>query len=534
MTTSSHPRVAPLSDDRRSRRVAIVDLGSNTFRLVVFRYSPNGPYAMADEIRETVRLSAGAVDGRITDEAIARGVTAARMYATYCQRSGIDEVVVGATSAIRDATNQREILDAFAQAGLPARVLSTEDEAYYGYLGIVNSMDFTDGFFLDVGGGSAQVGRITRRVLERSMSAPLGAVRMTETFHTGARSKKADIKAQRKHVLGLLAEHPWIANIGQELAGTGGTLRTLTAMTQRKSAYPLSIVHDYALTRDALGSLIEELASLPVADRERIPGLKRERADIILGGAITITTVMDVLGAECIRVCGQGLREGLFNAHRLHRLDPPLVPDVRRSTVLNLVDNFHIDRHHADHVARIATEIYDATAEAGLHPGDALDREWLWAAAMLHDIGVIVNYHDHHKHGWYLVLNSGLPGWDQRELVIIALLVRSHRKSIPNWEEFRPILMDGDDERIRRLIACLRIAEQLERDRTQAVQSVGVSVDGDAATLLLHGDADHAVAMWSASPETAIFERAFGVPMTLEPVRTPASDLPARTGSETS
>ncbi len=523
MTTSSLSRVAPIADDRRPRRVAIVDLGSNTFRLVVFRYVPNGPHAMADEIRETVRLSAGAVDGRITDAAIARGVSAARMYATYCARSGIEEIVVGATSAIRDATNQEEILTAFAEAGLPARVLSTSDEAYYGYLGVVNSMDFTDGFFLDVGGGSAQVGSVSRRILERSMSAPLGAVRMTEAFYPGARTKKAEIKAQRKHVADVLAEHPWISDGGHEMAGTGGTLRTLAAMAQRASGYPLSIVHDFGLTRSALEALIEQLAELPVSSRERVPGLKRERADIILGGAVTIATVMDTLGADTVRVCGQGLREGLFHAHRLRPLDPPLVPDVRRSTVMNLVDNYDLDRHHAEHVARIATEIFDATARSGLHAGDVTERGWLWAATMLHDIGVIVNYHDHHKHGWYLVLNSGLPGFDQRELVIIALLVRTHRKSIPNWDEYRPVLAEDDDARILRLAACLRIAEQLERDRTQAVQSVSVTIADGTATLHLHGDTDHAVAMWSATPETATFERAFGLPMALDTVSTASS-----------
>jgi len=477
---------------------------------VVFRHTPGGAYAMADEIRETVRLSAGASDGRLHEDAIARGVAAVRMYAAYCERTGVDEVIVGATSAVRDAVNQAEVLARFAEAGLEARVLSNEDEAYYGYLGIVNSMSFEDGYFLDVGGGSAQVGRVTRRVLERSMSEPLGAVRMTEAFHSGPRSKKADIKAQRKHVTDALARYPWITDLGLPLAGTGGTLRTLAAMAQKGSDYPLDIVHGYRLGRDTLGGLIEQVAARPVSQRSRIPGLKSERADIILGGAVTIATVMDVLGAEVINVCGKGVREGMFNEYRLSPADPPVVSDVRRETIINMADNYHVDRVHADHVARLAAEIFDGTARLGLHSGDAVEREILWAAAMLHDIG---DYHDHHKHGWYLVINSGLPGFDQRELVMIALLVRTHRKSIPDWSEFRPVLDDDDDARLMRLIACLRIAEQLERDRSQHVRSISVESRGKTVTLSLRGDTDHAIAMWSASPESAAFERAFGRPM---------------------
>lgn len=482
---------------------------------MVFRYTPGGVYAMADEIRETVRLSAGASDGVLHEDAIARGVAAVRMYAAYCERTGVDAVIVGATSAIRDATNQADVLERFRQAGVEARVLSGEDEAYYGYLGIVNSMAFEDGFVLDVGGGSAQVGRVSRRVLERSMSAPLGAVRMTEAFHQGTRSKKSDIKAQRKHVADVLATHPWIADLGLPLAGTGGAVRTLAAMEQKRSGYPLDVVHAYRLTRDALGALIDDVASRPVSQRSRIPGLKNERADIILGGAVTIATVMDTLGADVINVCSQGLREGLFNEHRLAPADPPLIPDVRRTTILNMADNYHVDRVHADHVARLACEIFDGTARLGLHPGDPVERELLWAASMLHDIGVIVDYHDHHKHGWYLVINSGLPGFDQRELVFIALLVRTHRKSLPDWSEFRPILQPDDDERLLRLIACIRIAEQLERDRSQQVRSISVEGGAETVTLHLRGDTDHAIAMWSASPETAVFERAFGHRMVL-------------------
>lgn len=482
---------------------------------MVFRFAPGGAFAMADEIRETVRLSAGASDGRLHEDAIARGVAAVRMYAAYCERTGVDEVIVGATSAIRDAANQADVLARFAEAGLVARVLSNEDEAYYGYLGIVNSMAFDDGFFLDVGGGSAQVGRVTRRILERSMSEPLGAVRMTEAFHPGARSKRADIKAQRKHVTDVLARHPWITDLGLPMAGTGGTLRTLAAMAQKSSGYPLDVVHAYRLTRDAVAGIIDQVAARPVSQRSRIPGLKSERADIILGGAVTIATVMDVLGADAVSVCSQGLREGMFNEYRLAPADPPLVPDVRRTTILNMADNYHVDRIHADHVARLALEIFDGTAHLGLHSGDPVERELLWAASMLHDIGVIVDYHDHHKHGWYLVINSGLPGFDQRELVLIALMVRMHRKSLPDWSQFHPVLAADDDQRLLRLVACLRIAEQLERDRSQHVRSIGVEGRGKTVTLRLHGDTDHAIALWSASPETSAFERAFGRRMQL-------------------
>jgi exopolyphosphatase/guanosine-5'-triphosphate,3'-diphosphate pyrophosphatase len=495
--------------------VAIVDLGSNSFRLVVFRYRPGGLFALTDEIREAVRLSAGMADGVLQPDAVTRATAAVRTYAAFCRTSGVSDVVVAATSAIRDAANQADVLALLAEHGLPARVLSPEEEAFYGYLGVVNSTTLEDGLFLDVGGGSAQIGRVSRRALERTMSAPIGAVRSTEAFLTSPRTKRNEVKSLRRHVQGYLDAEPWLGADGLPLVGTGGTVRTLAAMAQRASDYPLSEVHGYRLTRDALAAIVDALIGLPVSQRGRIPGLKADRADIILGGAIVVDTVMQHTGSDAMEICAQGLREGLFYERFLAPADPPLFPDVRRTSVTNVATRYGEDPRHIDHVARLSLEIFDGTARAGLHAGDPVEREWLWAASMLHDVGVIVDYNDHHKHGFYLVLNAGLPGFSHRELAMIALLVRSHRKSPPSFDWLMPVLEPGDDARFWRLAACLRLAEQMERDRAQLVSGVSVEARGKTVTLRLLADVEPSVSLWSAGREAPVFERAFGRRMRL-------------------
>lgn len=503
-------RVAPETPERRERRIAIVDLGSNSFRLVVFRAQPGGAFALTDEIREPVRLSAGMSDGELQPDAISRGAAAVHTYAAFCRTTGVDEVVVAATSAVRDATNQADVLAAFAEQGMDARVLSTEEEAYYSYLGIVNSTTLEDGLFVDVGGGSVQVGRVSRRSLERTLSEPIGAVRMTEAFLRTPRSKRSELKALRRHVNDVLSHAGWLAPNGLPLVGTGGAVRTLAAMAQRASEYPLSEIHGFVLGRGTLGEIIETLFRLPIGQRQRVPGLKADRADIILAAAVTIDVVMERVGVAAISVCSQGLREGLFYERFLAPADPPLFPDVRRASVLNVALRYGYDRPHTQHVARLALEIFDGTARVGLHAADQLERELLWSAAMLHDIGVIVDYHDHHKHGFYLILNAGLPGFTHRELALVALLVRAHRKSPPNFDWMRPVLDEGDEERFWRLASCLRLAEQLERDRAQVVHGVDIDGRGKTITLTLRAPEEPSVALWSAGQEGPVFDRAFG------------------------
>ena len=216
-----------------------------------------------------------------------------------------------------------------------------------------------------------------------------------------------------------------------------------------------------------------------------MPGIKPSRADIILGGAIVVQAVMEVGGFEGIEVTEAGLREGVFFERHLGG-DPPLFDDVRRASVVNLAAQYEMDPTHNPHIAHVARlalgALRRAGAPPGLHDGDAVERELLWAAALLHDIGMTVDYDDHHKHSRYLVLNAGLPGFEQREVALIGQAVRYHRKGMPSLGPFAPAGDKGDEERLDRMAALLRLAEDLERSRDQLVRAAHVAVDdGDGA-----------------------------------------------------
>jgi len=156
----------------------------------------------------------------------------------------------------------------------------------------------------------------------------------------------------------------------------------------------------------------------------------------------------------------------------------------------------------------------DALADAGLHPGDAQERDLLWAAAMLHDIGVAVDYDDHHKHSRYLILSAGLPGFTPRETAIVAQMARYHRKGTPSFDDLEPLMEKGDRAMLDRGAALLRIAESLERSRDQIVERAAIEVDDDGLVALRAISAqDASVARWVAERHVDQFERAFGRPL---------------------
>jgi exopolyphosphatase / guanosine-5'-triphosphate,3'-diphosphate pyrophosphatase len=494
----------------------VIDLGSNSFRLVVFAAADRW-WRRTDEIYEPVRIGQGlAASGRLGEEPIGRALATLDVFDHFCRAADLrgDAVDAVATSAIRDAENAEDFLArASERTRLPIRVLSREAEANYGYLAAVNSTTLSDGCVLDLGGGSLQLVDVVDRTARESDSWPLGAVRMTERFlPVNGPAKRRQIEELRDHVAGELERAAWLPRAGrgsQRLVGIGGTVRNLAVAVQRAAGLPSNGVQGTIIEVDALRGLVQRLAALPASERARVPGIKPVRADLILAGALVVQGVLEIGGFDGLETTEAGLREGVFFERLLAERDPPLLVDVRRASVLNLAARYHRDAAHTDHVAALALGMFDELARLGLHDGDPRERELLWAACMLHDIGMSVDYDDHHKHGRYLILNGGLPGFSPLEVAIIAQAVRYHRKGMPEPGPLASLFGDGDAARLDRCAVLLRLAEDLERSRDQLVRRTSLALHDHLLELRLIADGEAAVPRWAAGRERELFARAF-------------------------
>jgi exopolyphosphatase / guanosine-5'-triphosphate,3'-diphosphate pyrophosphatase len=500
-------------------RLAVIDLGSNSFRLVVFLAGRDW-WKRTDEIYEPVRIGEGlASSGELAPKPIARALATLDVFAHFAKASGLERESIDAvaTSAIRDAQNAEEFLrTARERSDLPIRVLSREAEARYGYVAAVNSTTLADGYVLDLGGGSLQLVRVAERLERETGSWPVGTVRMSERFlPVNGPAKRRQLEALREHVAERLAEAEWLGGGSisagtRRLVGIGGTVRNLAAAAQRAAGLPSNGVQGMVLERAALDELVERLAALPAAERASVPGVKPARADLILAGAVVVQSVLEAGGFDGLEATEAGLREGVFFERLLEPADPPLFADVRRSSVLNLAGQYHLDVAHTRHVATLALGMFDELARLGLHDGDARERELLWAASILHDIGMSVDYDDHHKHSRYLILNAGLPGFSPVEVAIVAQAARYHRKGMPDPGPLRALFGEGDAERLNRCAVLLRLAEDLERSRDQLVRETRIALHDDEVELTLVAEGESAVPRWAANRETELFARAFG------------------------
>ncbi len=469
-----------------------------------------------DEIYQPVRIAEGmAATDTLGEEPMQRALGALDVFAHFCHATGLGagSVDAVATSAIREAHNREEFLArARERTGLDIRVLSREQEARYGYLAAVNSTTLANGYVMDLGGGSLQLAHVTDRREREWASWQVGAVLMTERFLSAKGPAKPDqLEALREHVRTEIKDFTWeAAAAGQgRLVGVGGALRNLANAGQRAAGLPSYSVQGAMIEPAALAELIPKLAEVPAAERA-LPGIKQARADVILAAAVVAQEVLDASGLDGIEVTDAGLREGVFFERHLAGQDPPLLDDVRRASVLNLAARYKMDVAHTRHVAKLALSMFDQLAKIGLHDGDPRERELLWAACMLHDIGMSVDYDDHHKHSRYLILSAGLPGFAPTEVALIAQATRYHRKDMPTPGPLRALFSKADRQRLDRCAVLLRLAEDLERSRDQLVSDALVSTSNGDVELRLVGDGLAAVPLWAASREHELFTRAFG------------------------
>lgn len=496
------------------RRLAVIDLGSNTARLVLLGYEPGGRYRLLDELRQVVRLSEGMAEaerGIIRADAFERGLQALATFRAFCDAAEVDDLRATATSAVRDAANGAAFLAAVRErTGIELTILSGEEEARCGALAVVNSAVLKDGFVLDIGGGSAQLSRVEGRRVTSGQSWPLGAVRMTERFFSDP-PKKKEVKALVKHVAEALEEAPEAFGHGAPFYGLGGTLRNLAKMQLVRSGHPLDVLHGFVLSEEALAELTETLLERPSAERRALPGLNADRADIIAAGAVVALEVLRRSQAGHLTISGQGLREGLFYPYLIPEA-PHLIADVRAFSVSNLERRYYDHPAHNAHVAHLALSLFDQLS--ALHGYGDAERELLAAAARLHDIGMAVNYFDHHKHGFYLVMSGALPGFTHREQALIALLVRYHRKGTPAAQGLEAVLAEGDTVRVARLAALLRLAEYLERSKAQRVSDVRCHIGEAYVQIELVGEATEDLRR-EAEARKGLFEEAYRVTLEL-------------------
>ncbi|GMK38453.1 phosphatase [Paenibacillus sp. CCS19] len=461
----------------KEQRLGIIDIGSNSIRLAVYERTANGAHRVIDGSKRPARLS-GSIDdhGRLRPEKIDELIDIMNHYRLICAHHRTGYIRAVATAAIRNAANRDEIVERVQEeAGLTIEVLSGEEEARFGFLGMINTLDVREGFLIDIGGGSTEISLFRDRTLVQSVSFPIGCVNMSQFLAKDGTLSNQGLQELEEAVERTIRHEAWLSwTPGMPLIGVGGTVRALSKVDQADSKYAFPLTHNYKMTSERTDELFEQLRPIPTDKRNKFPGLSKDRADVIVSGLAILRCLFRKLQATHYLVCGAGLRDGLFYDTRFP--NQPRMDDVLGYSVRNLsLLHPEAPQPHVMQVNRLAMQLFEHLSPKTELPERAY--RLMDTASSLFRIGASIDYYQYAKHSFYLIVNSHLNGLSHREMVLVAAIASFKGKSRLRQQiaEFRELLEDKDLDYITLLGTLLQLAIALDRTETQSIGRLSIA-----------------------------------------------------------
>jgi exopolyphosphatase / guanosine-5'-triphosphate,3'-diphosphate pyrophosphatase len=503
-----------------NRRVAAIDIGSNSIRQIVADVSADGTIQVVDEMKAAPRLAAGlSTSGALSDTSIHAAIEAVERMATLARQLGAERIDSVATSAVREASNASAFLaEIQRRTGLRVRVLDGDEEARLSFRSAVAHFDMGVGrtVVVDIGGGSLELALSAEGVIERLSSFPFGAIRLTEDyFQAGVTAKKVR-KLRRLVRNGIRAELPRRDWRGAQIIGSGGTFTNLAGIhLARQGIITAQSVHAARIPRADLEHILDTLVDMTPDERRATPGLNPERADIIVAGIAVAGEVLRRVEARELVVSRYGIREGLLL--EAARVAPTIADpgDARARSINDFAVRCHVEQPHSSHVRKLALTLFDALGERLDCTGE--DRDVLADAALLHDCGYHISYERHHKHSYHLILHADLLGLPPSDQVIIANVARYHRGTPPKRAHPNFGTLDKSlRRRIKRLSALLRVADGFDRGHVSAVTDLKIRWMQRAIRITpvpVNARTGMRLEMWGANRKSELLAKVAGVPI---------------------
>ncbi|MBR2334411.1 MAG: Ppx/GppA family phosphatase [Clostridia bacterium] len=467
-------------------KIAIIDLGSNSARLVLVNILEGGHFVVFDELKESVRLGQDMDwDGFIKPQRIAQTIKTLTMFRRLCDANHVDKIFAYATAAVRRAKNQKSFLDEVAMTcGIKIKVLTVEEQAMLVYQGVINSMDVPKGLIMEMGGGSTNLIYYNRKNLIHYDTLPFGSVTITDLFKNDGSEPEERARKIEEFIGEHLDKIPWLSQVDPDthVVGVGGAFRNLGRISRLMKKYPFRMTHNYEVPMDEFEKIYATIRKLDLDSTMKIKGLSSGRADIFPSALAVMKAVFSRFNFDKVTISGCGLREGAMFRYAVPGVNERPISDVLGHSLHTLMKYFDINENHAEQVYNLSTQLFKQLKV--LHKLPRMYVRVLKIAALLHDSGMRIKYYNHHLHSSYIILNSNLYGVPHKELILAALVASGHRKTseIPreDIQKFISILTPEDIDAVRKLSVILQIAESFDRSQSSVVTGIDCDVLGDS------------------------------------------------------
>ncbi|WP_150271554.1 Ppx/GppA phosphatase family protein [Paenibacillus tepidiphilus] len=498
-------------------RIGIIDIGSNSIRLVIYDTTSEGGYRIIKECKYSARLSEKITpENRLEKRDMDTIIPVLRQFKEICRSFGVERIRAGATAAIRNAANSPEIIAYLSEeAAISIEVITGHQEAYFGFLGVINAFNVQDGFVIDIGGGSTEVTLFRGRRHQHSFSFPFGAVNTNLLFSQHGNWSPEQVRKLQAYVTGRLVEHDWLSGAaGLPLYGLGGTLRSLGKLDQKNRDYSLPNSHGYRLSGETIERFMEVLPALSYEKRKEMDGLSKSRADIIVSGLIIFHTVYHYIGAGQAYISGEGLREGML--HDLLQPEQPVKDSALEYSLSTLMHfDIHTPRLHLERIHKLALSLFSAFPPEG----DRKEQEMLiYVAVMLHRTGSNINYYQSKRHTRYWLMNAPIRGLSHRQLILSAFISSYSTKSRKQKlsQAHKDILLASDEEWIHKLGTLVQLSMALDSTEIGYIRGLDARLHGNTLHVGLQGAGDVLIGLEDIDNAVKAFKTAWGLKVKLD------------------
>ncbi|CZE46779.1 Ppx/GppA phosphatase family protein [Campylobacter geochelonis] len=409
-----------------SRRVAVIDLGSNSARMAIFERTSRLGFYILGEYKMKVRLGEGAYEneGVLQADAMQKCLAAFIEFKKLITRYKVNKVLAVGTSALRDAPNSKTFINMVKKLGINLKVIDGDMEAYYGGFAASNLLfNLKEATTIDIGGGSTELAHIVNGKVVETLSLNVGTVRLKELFFDKKELK--GLEAFIQETLNLVPKSFKCDNI----IAIGGSLRAISSAIMQIKNYPLNIVHGFSYKYADFSDLIERISVAKTLELNQFP-IKKDRYDTIRGGAYIFKKVVEFLGAKSVQTSGVGVREGVFLTNLIGK--NAKFPANFNPSLKSVQDRFIVDAR--PNIAKFAKGIFEVLSE--LHGIDESYKKDLITASKLLNIGLKIGFYSKHTHANYIILSTLNYGYTHKQKALIATIIKLHGKKSLEGEEF--------------------------------------------------------------------------------------------------
>ena len=498
-------------------RYAAIDIGSNSLRMEGAEVTPGRPVKILASDRQVTRLGESVFrTGRVSADALALVCKVLSSMAQQYRKLEVIGVRAVATSAIRDAGNQREFLTRASEAiGAPVEIISGQEESRLIHLGVQSLWPHPhhNVLIIDVGGGSAEIILSESGRMREAASKPLGAVRLTESFLKDDPPTSTELHRMEEYIGEKLAPvfRRTQGDHWQRVIGTSGTASAVVSAIHKISASKADQTDRLRASTAEIKRLYGDLCKRDLEGRRKITGIGPRRAEIIVAGTAVLLSFLESLKIPSLYYSAAGLRDGIIadlTARGVGRELSELDRDQRRM-VEAMARRYGVSVPHGRKVAQIANRLF--TSLQSLHGLAPHCGKLLEAAAYLHDVGHFVSETRHHKHSYYLVANSDLPGFTNGERKLIANLCRYHRKALPMMNHANFLALSSEERRsVTLLIPLLRIADNLDRSHDERVENIDCILRDGQVVVKVESKSDIDLEQWAVERTAQTFREIYG------------------------